>query len=149
MPWLGDTNINIDEPEHVSYKIKLSYYRQLVIDLAYLGFNTIYTILFAITIIFTNSLFVWSLDLNSSLDKNFLKLIVVIQQKTYFVIFDLKKIFCNSSKSYKSIAGRWSLTTTFSKFKPQNKRKLLTATACQTRHATKTFTWRKSVLQFP
>ena len=108
MQWLGDTKLNVDEPEQVIYKIKLSYYRQFVINLAYLGFNTLYTILLAITIIFTNSLSLWSHDLNSLLDKNFLKLIVVIQQKTYFVIFDnLKKIVCNPSKSYKSIAGRW------------------------------------------
>ena len=44
------------EPEEVSYQIKLSYYRQLVINLACLGFNTLYTILLANTIIFTNSL---------------------------------------------------------------------------------------------
>ena len=46
---LGKTNLNIDELEQISFKIKLSFYQQLLVDLAYLGINTSSTVLLAIT----------------------------------------------------------------------------------------------------
>ena len=66
---LGGAEFNIDEPERANYKIKLSYYQQLLIDLAYLGFTTSSTVLLAITTIFTKNPFFWTCDFNFVLDK--------------------------------------------------------------------------------
>ena len=40
MQGLCEINLNIDEPEQASCKIKLSCHRQLLFDLAYLGFDS-------------------------------------------------------------------------------------------------------------